>query len=178
LRQVHLGCGLVDVPGWINIDIRPAPHIHFRSGVEHLPMLADASVDRIYCSHCLEHISHLRTKDVLTEWRRVLKPGGVLQLSVPDFDLLLHAYVELGNDMEGILCPLMGAQTYAANFHQTMFNERYLTSLLQQAGFDRVRRWQPDETHRLHFKDFSWAECELKGRCFPVSLNLEAVRSP
>ena len=42
---------------------------------------ADASQDYVFSSHCLEHLE--RWREALLEWRRVLKPGGVLYLYLP-----------------------------------------------------------------------------------------------
>jgi len=44
---------------------------------------ADASFDRVICSEVLEHIHNYQ--DVLGEIQRVLKPGGLLAVSVPRF---------------------------------------------------------------------------------------------
>ncbi|MEI8393234.1 MAG: methyltransferase domain-containing protein [Rhodospirillaceae bacterium] len=41
----------------------------------------DASQDYVFSSHCLEHLE--RWSDALLEWRRVLKPGGILYLYLP-----------------------------------------------------------------------------------------------
>lgn len=38
----------------------------------------------LYASHVLEHIPWYKTEEVLREWVRVLKPGGVLEVWVPD----------------------------------------------------------------------------------------------
>lgn len=54
----------------------------------------DASVDMVYHSHMLEHIPRDRVGDFLREVRRVLKPGGVHRIVVPDLELLVRRYVE------------------------------------------------------------------------------------
>jgi len=43
------------------------------------------SYDFVYSSHCLEHLVDVRT--ALANWVRILKPGGVLYVVVPDFEL-------------------------------------------------------------------------------------------
>lgn len=47
---------------------------------------ADASFDTIICSEVLEHLLHPR--DVLQEIKRVLRPGGMVAISVPNEDLI------------------------------------------------------------------------------------------
>ena len=105
---LHLGCGEYNLPGYINIDALSYPHIHYVRPIDDLSIFETNSVDLIYASHCLEHFSYSQVSQVLSEWYRVLKVGGILRLSVPDFDLLLKIYTENGNDLENIIMPLMG----------------------------------------------------------------------
>src|SRR5207249_3890671 len=74
--HLHLGCGIVNSPGFVNIDAIPMRHIHCVQAVDRLEKFRSGSADLIYASHVLEHISHRETLSVLQEWRRVLKPGG------------------------------------------------------------------------------------------------------
>jgi len=47
--------------------------------------IADASLDFVHSSHCLEHMVNPRT--ALNNWLRILKPGGHLVCLIPDEDL-------------------------------------------------------------------------------------------
>lgn len=60
---------------------------------EKLP-IPDNSVDLIYCSHCLEHLTEASSNRVVEECYRILKPGGIFRISVPDIDLFYNAYVK------------------------------------------------------------------------------------
>lgn len=53
---------------------------------------ADGTFDVVYHSHFLEHLPRDAAPVVLQECRRVLKPGGVLRVVVPDWELLTHWY--------------------------------------------------------------------------------------
>src|SRR5205085_9397769 len=97
--NLHLGCGSVNHPNFINIDGLPAPHVHYIRPIEDLSPFKDNSVDLVYACHCLEHFRYKKVPDVLSEWFRVLKKGGILRLSVPDFDLLLEIYKQQGRDI-------------------------------------------------------------------------------
>jgi SAM-dependent methyltransferase len=55
---------------------------------------ASESVDFVYHSHVLEHLDRPVAREFLAETRRVLKPGGVCRIVVPDFEFLCRAYVE------------------------------------------------------------------------------------
>lgn len=173
---LHLGCGRIDAPGFINVDAIPRKHVHHVLSLANLGPFADGSVDFVYVSHALEHFSHAVVPRVLREWYRVLKPGGRLCLSVPDFDKLLHIYEDNGQDISAIQNALMGGQDYAYNFHYVAFTERYLTRLLREAGFAAVGPWQHGSDALHSMNDWSGRLYQLNGKAYPISLNLEATK--
>lgn len=173
---VHLGCGEINAPGFINVDAVPYSHIHYVQEVDDLSIFSNKYADLIYASHVLEHISHREVTKVIGEWRRVLKEGGVLRISVPDFDKIIETYSSEENDIRAIIMPLMGGQDYAYNFHKTVFNEKYLTELLLSVGFKEVRKWNPEQVELHSFDDWASKAIEIKGRKYPISLNIEAVK--
>ncbi len=173
---VHLGCGEVNLPGFINFDVRPFPHVHYVQGVEDLSVLPNNYADLLYACHVLEHISHCKVLDALVEWHRVLKDGGTLRLTVPDFDKLVEVYLIEGKDIQAIVQPLMGGQDYIYNFHKSVFNEKYLGELLLLAGFRKVRGWEPQEVGFPSLADWSSKPIMVNGKEYFISLNLEAIR--
>lgn len=173
---VHLGCGKINHTKFINIDAACLPHIHHVRSITSLPMFSDESVDLIYACHCLEHIPHRQVVNVLCEWCRPMKKGGVLRLSVPDFDLLCEMYRQNASDISTIIQPLMGGQDYKHNFHYTVFNRQSLTAALHEAGFSTVRQWRHGECELTSLDDWSGRPIEIDGIAYPVSLNLEAVK--
>ncbi len=173
---VHLGCGDIASPEFINVDARPAPHVHYVCNVTALSMFPNNYVDLIYACHLLEHIRHTAVRQTLWEWRRVLKPGGVLRLSVPDFDKIVHMYQSCSGDLESILCPLMGGQEHMYNIHYAVFNQPYLVNRLKEAGFSQVRSWEPAEVAHHEFTDWANTTINRNATAFPISLNLEAVK--
>jgi len=173
---LHLGSGAINHPSFINVDAVPAPHIHHLRQIDDLSLFGNNTADLIYACHCLEHFSHSRIGAVLSEWHRVLKPGGVLRLSVPDFDLLLEIYRETGNDLNSILEVLMGKQDYKYNFHMTAFTRQSLSDLLLKSDYTEVREWHPGSSELTSLPDFSNYKLDVNGRKFPISLNLEAVK--
>jgi SAM-dependent methyltransferase len=174
--NLHLGCGNVNDPRFINIDLVPAAHIHYVRRIDDLSPFSDKSVDFIYASHCLEHIPYLRVPTVLSEWYRVLKDGGILRLSVPDFDLLLNIYCESGKDIEAIIMPLLGGQDSKYNIHFSVFTEASLNSSLKKAGFKEIRKWDSDGSSLTSLSDLSSVRAVIGDKTFPVCLNIEAVK--
>ena len=174
--NLHLGCGPINHPKFINVDGLPAPHVHYIRPLNDLSCFDDNTVDLIYASHCLEHFSHLKIHEVLSEWFRVLKKGGILRLSVPDFDLLLEIYQDSGKNIYTILTGLMGGQDYKYNFHMVVFNKSSLNSLLEEFDFKEVSEWHPGSCELTTFDDHSICEFKVNKKKYPVSLNLQAVK--
>lgn len=174
--NLHLGCGSISHPKFINIDGLLAPHVHYVRAIDNLAPFRDNSVDLVYACHCLEHFSYRQISKVLAEWFRVLKQDGILRISVPDFDLLLNIYRENNNDINTIISPLMGGQDYKFNFHMTVFNKSNLENFLKSTGFRQIREWQPGSSDLTTFNDYSSFKLQVNGKDYPVSLNLEAVK--
>ena len=86
LRWVTKGAleNVVDYPH--DLDIRR------RDVTKGLPF-DDMSVDYIYTSHLLEHLHKEDTMSVLKECYRVLKPGGILRVVVPDLKIYVKKYM-------------------------------------------------------------------------------------
>jgi predicted SAM-dependent methyltransferase len=137
-------------------------------------MFRTDSVDLVYACHCLEHFPIAAVPRVLREWRRVLRPGGTLRLSVPDFDALVDGYLAGGRDVGTVEYPLLGGQSDRRDFHRAVFNRRRLTSLLEGAGFVGVAGWEPGASRLTTFDDWSGRTLDLGGGPRRVSLNLEA----
>ncbi len=174
---VHIGCGDISSPEFVNVDAQPYPHVHcVTNDITNLPMFSDRSVDLVYMCHVLEHVHRRDIFDVLGEFRRVLKPGGVLRISVPDFDLLIAMYEGIGRDPDGIIAPLLGSHANEYDFHYWVFTERSLSAILFKAGFRAVRQWDPHQCDYHAFEDWASRTYDIAGKQFSISLNLEAVR--
>ena len=174
---VHIGCGEKDVPGFINVDARPLAHVHVVT--DDITSLADfetGTVDLVYMCHILEHIKRSDLKKVLLEMKRVLKDGGVLRISVPDFDRLIEVYNAAGEDIESICRQLMGGQDHQYNIHYCVFNRRHLSELFKDVGFREVSSWDPDNCRYHDFKDRASRKIKVNGKEYLISLNLEAVK--
>lgn len=90
---VNIGCGKRFHSAWKNLDVRPADASVERWNVLNgLPFASD-SVDAVYHSHVLEHLGRDDAKALLHECFRVLKPGGILRVVVPDLEGIARAYL-------------------------------------------------------------------------------------
>ncbi len=183
MTKVHLGCGKRFIPGFIHVDLDDFPHIDHRHAIDTLPMFADDSIDLIYACHVLEYFDRSQVTDVLGEWRRVLSPGGILRLAVPDFEALVQVYGE-GHDLNRILGPLYGRLPIQGPggetvlYHRTVYDFAGLEQVLIAAGFTDVRRYDWRQTEHRDYDDFSQAYIPHmdKENGLLISLNVEAAQ--
>ena len=150
-KKLHLGCGKRYLDGYIHVDIHNYDHIDFVSNIDNLDMFKNEYVDLIYASHCIEYFDREEVIKVLKEWKRVLIPGGVLRLAVPNFESLIKVYSD-SNDLNKVLGPLYGKWDAGENkiiYHKTVYDLESLTILLEETGFDEIKEWD----WRVVFKD-------------------------
>ena len=163
--NIHFGCGTIADERFINIDARAMRHVHFVTRSPMLSPFASNSADLVYACHVFEHLSFHQQKKVLTRWFEILKPGGRIMLSVPDFDKLVDKFIANDRNPRTIQEPLMGGQDYPGNFHFAIFTAGHLQSLLKACGFVDIAPWHPRD-ERSWPQDWSWSDW--------VSLNLSA----
>ncbi|MDK9713625.1 MAG: hypothetical protein OEL86_05860 [Sulfuritalea sp.] len=175
--RIHVGCGPIDIAGWVNVDARPFPHVHLASNSVALAEFSDGVLGEIYLCHVLEHFSFAEVDQLLGTYHKKLSDGGVLRISVPDFDLAIAAYQASGEDLELIRMALMGGQDYEFNYHKSVFNKKLLTKLLTKTGFREIETWDAVTDFGADIGDWSTGSLRKKGvGSFPISLNLKAVR--
>jgi predicted SAM-dependent methyltransferase len=108
--------------------------------------------------------------------KRILKDGGVLRLSVPDFDRLIEVYIASDRDISTISHQLMGGQDHKFNIHYSVFNYKRLSILLDEVGFRKVMLWDPGNCQYHNFKDRASRKLKVNGKEHLISLNLEAIK--
>lgn len=163
-RRLHLGCFDRPQPGWLNTDVTPhlwlarSPWLpgwlldrlgsvraaQHRDGIfgavsyldlrEPFPF-SSARFDAIFTCHVLEHLYADEAEACLRECARVLAPGGVLRIVVPDLDRIVGAYDRstperfLGEIFE------VSSARRAKNEHHWHYNASSLVRLLTSIGF-------------------------------------------
>lgn len=65
-----------------------------------LEMYEDCMFDEVRSSHVLEHLPQSKTLKALTEWYRVLKPGGVFRVIVPDLGFFIDKWINREKEKE------------------------------------------------------------------------------
>jgi len=178
--KLHLGCGKVDLGrDWVHVDQVAHPHVDHVCDIAKLPF-PDESASIIYACHVLEYFDWQEAETiVLPEWKRVLKPGGVLRLAVPDFDAIVNYYYDDEN-IDKHIGLLYGRQFYNGKwqYHKCAYDLEVLFEILQSVGFRLMYEWNWRQTEHDHIDDCSQAYLPHmdKENGTLMSLNIEAVK--
>lgn len=171
--RLHIG-GQISHPDWKILDVRPGPVVDYVGHCTDLSRFDDGSVTEIYASHVIEHLGYkYELSMALDEFNRVLVSGGIARISVPDLPTLCALYLDPALNPEEryqVIRMIFGGQLNSADYHRVGFNEEFLTSHLQKAGFVDVMR----VTGFGLFDDNSNYVFKSK----PISLNVCARKPP
>ena len=194
MRKLEIGPGPKVSKGFEALDLSPRymPDVkrkiaHKADASRELPF-NDGTFGAIYASHVLEHMPWYRIDDILKEWRRVLSPGGVLEVWVPDALKICKAFIdaEEGNDYtqedgwykfneEKDPCKWAITWLFAfprfqnkemqdSNWHRGMFSPRYLKLVLEKAGFVDIERITETKVGGLQNKFHKWIDLGMIAR--------------
>lgn len=145
IQRLHWGCGHSPAQGWINSDIKQLGGIDIVADIRQGLPLDGESIDYAVSIHALPEIPYNDQLSVLRELHRVLKPGGVLRLGLPDLLKGVRAW-ERG-DRDYFLVPDDDAQSLGAKlivqllwygYIRTLFVPELIEELLLKAGFSQV----------------------------------------
>ena len=140
-----------------NIEWNKKNKIKYADAAKSIP-LPPNSVEAIYTSHMLEHLSREGAKSFLYEANKILKIDGVLRVSIPDLKIYIEKYLinEDANEfMTGILVESPPINTLKQKIflfmngyrhHQWMYDGRSLSILFREAGFKNIKICAKGET--------------------------------
>lgn len=173
--RLNLGCGSRTPSSWVNVDYSVGARLArvpvigpitrrlrlFNMDWDDSIVLhdltrpfpwPDSSVQAVYSSHTLEHMTRTQGRRFLVECHRVLVKGGVLRILVPDLryeveqylsgevvadefvERLGVLYAEGQGTLKSRLAPLIQYP------HKCMYDTERLLAVLQETGFDSARR--------------------------------------
>ena len=187
MEKVNFGCGLSTVDGWLNFDASPTAKIQktpiigrvaaaiFKPKFPTCVMigditkglrLGDSSVDLVYCSHVLEHLSLVDLRRSLIEVKRILKPNGVFRAVLPDLkhELLLYDQDDspeacskfMVRTSLGVECRSNGIIGWLRSFfgnskHLWMWDYKGIEFELDNAGFSAIRPAHYGDSEHIEF---------------------------
>ncbi len=136
MRLLNLGCGMHHHQDWVNVDLRPTspgvmPYnllgraLPFRSNV----------FDAVYHSHVLEHFPKHYAPLFLQECFRVIKPGGLIRIAVPDLERIAQLYLEL-------LARALQGDTEAQQRYEWIMLEMFDQMVRNRSGGEMAEYWK------------------------------------
>lgn len=93
MKLVNIGCGSNYDNRWINLDLHPSKFVKHHNIKKSLPFPSQ-SVDVIYHSHVLEHLTKKEANNFIKDCFRVLKKGGIMRVVVPDLEQICIEYLK------------------------------------------------------------------------------------
>lgn len=162
-KVLHVGCGSTDteklpmlfrMPEWqeVRLDINPQVKPDIVASLTEMPMVESGSMDGVFSAHKLERLYPHQVQGALREFRRVLKPGGILMVAVPDLQAVA-AYIAEGRlentlyksstGNTGPIDIVYGSRQDVGNgnhfmAHKCGFTAVTLANHLKQAGFANI----------------------------------------
>ena len=177
--RLNLGCASRPLPGYVNIDMDTLEQIRTRypsSEIPHgiqvyqydilnLPFL-DNSVSEVRSESMIEHLSFSEEKEFFFEMQRVIKPGGILNFSVPDFEVTVRQWLDAKDDWKDfyrsddeaiaqshwfgtysygvenrwgyLLASIFGPQNSAGQFHKNAYTVGKIKAILKCLNFEEL----------------------------------------
>ncbi|MBD5351554.1 MAG: methyltransferase domain-containing protein [Bacteroides sp.] len=136
-KALQLGCGMNQLPGWLNTDVEPDYGVTFLDVTQPIPA-PDRSFDFIFAEHLIENFGPERLKKVLSECFRILTPGGTLRLTFYCADALRK--MPDSKQINAFIARLSKAYLHLGS---------EICTLLSESGFDHINLTSPNEsTHQ------------------------------
>jgi SAM-dependent methyltransferase len=93
-KRLNIGCGRCYHSGWVNLDLNhPDPSVIQHDIIQGVPF-GENGFDVVYHSHVLEHLAPEEGAVLIRECYRVLRPGGILRIVVPDLEQIARLYLQ------------------------------------------------------------------------------------
>jgi len=162
LKRIQFGCGGNKLPGWINHDMdcditKPLPY-------------PDGCAKFILGEHLSEHCTHQQAWKFYEECYRILVPGGVIRIAVPDISKMWANMIPEYLKAVGPNATKRDAIRAAVfnHGHQAAWNEALLKTFLEAVGFSaRATPYNVSREPALNGIDGHWkvvglpvAQCE------------------
>jgi predicted SAM-dependent methyltransferase len=142
-----MGSGPFPLDGFINIDQFEHVHPDLICDCTKLPYEL-GSVDEIYAGHILEHFHYADGINVLQYWKSLLRSGGVISITVPDYDYLVKEYA--AHPTPAKLIEFNNMYIYSGiqpSPHKFAYSAALLKQVMEEAGFVSVTRMPVDHPY-------------------------------
>jgi SAM-dependent methyltransferase len=141
--RIHLGSGDRPKDGWVNVDLL-GHRVELAWNLNRPLPFGDESVEAIFQEHLIEHLTLARGLALIQDCYRMLKPGGVLRIGVPNADAYVRSYCDgAGEFLEAVRpgrpTPMLALQEeFYWHGHRTMYDFDTLSLVCEAAGFASI----------------------------------------
>jgi len=175
--KINLGCGSTPLKDYINVDMDTLEDLRERYpnrtfeddlvieqwDIFNLPV-EDGTVDEVRADCLFEHLNFIDEKRAFYEVKRILKPGGVFEISVPDFDAIMELWLKAKDDWQDwfrdddeavksehwfgtyeysyknkwgyLLACIFGSQNGDGQYHKNCYTTNKLLKIFKKLDFD------------------------------------------
>jgi ubiquinone/menaquinone biosynthesis C-methylase UbiE len=140
--RLHIGAGDKFIPNAINCDRHGQQDVNCDAFP--LPFSTDYA-DELWAIHLFEHLHRSKASECLTEWFRVLKPGGILVMELPCLDKIAHMLVNGETNIRLTLLGLFGDPRDARPDmdHKWCWGKKELMEALSSVGYEQIVFMEP-----------------------------------
>ena len=143
--RLHLGSAWQPKEGWLNVDLAGHP-VDLAWNLAHGLPFPDDSTEAIFHEHLLEHLPLEAAARLMEESHRVLSPGGVMRVAVPDAGRYLVSYANGGRGLideyrPGRPTPLLAEQEiFFLHGHRSAWDSETLELFVRAASFEQCEQ--------------------------------------
>jgi predicted SAM-dependent methyltransferase len=164
--KLNVGCGTDYKKGWVNIDNNSDNNIEkldLNWDLRNPLPFDDNSVDFIFNEHFVEHLTVEEAQKTLSDFKRVLKPGGVMRVAMPDLETAIEQYKD----------PKWKERPYIKRFklefvqtkaellnmgfrwwgHKWFYDWEELERRLKEVGFEKIKRAKHSKSKNLELRN-------------------------
>lgn len=159
---INLGSGPNVVPGCINIDFYTTSGIDYGADLRRSLKIADNTTNGIFCEHTIEHLTYAEADRLLHECHRIMKPGAVIRVVLPDISLFIERYrdqdaawfkqwerlmftdsTDPDRAKRRLATPMQAISFVTQEYgHVSCWDFETLSHYLQQSGFREIKKWR------------------------------------
>jgi predicted SAM-dependent methyltransferase len=171
--KLYLGSRDYAPAGFLTVDIDDRHNPDIVADVRDLSAIPTGGVEAICASHILEHIAWPDGFKALWEWVRVLEMGGLLQIAIPDIELLAEMIMKGGNQHYAVgMIYGLGQIVNPLEAHRFGYSRQMLVEVLGVLGMGDFDWW----SHAVPDASNGWTDDPAGGRV-AISFNLQARKT-
>jgi predicted SAM-dependent methyltransferase len=158
--KIEFGCGETPTKrDFKTCDIRNVPGVDYVCPAWDIDALVeDNTVDEIFSRHFFEHLTFKQGEVILEKWYKILKPGGICEMMLPNMAVHIEQWINRRNNQEikhamaGFWGWQRGAFDDTWDVHKSGYDKELLTALVSKKGFIDIESLAPPMDKHLHLK--------------------------